>query len=320
VRTNIVTAIVDDFHALSRRNKMTTEVVAPPRCQACLSTDIQVHPASRRTGLVIHECRGCGLHALAERPELDDLVELLDVDRDWFAGWVERTRGDVIDSSHAQVLDRLATMVGTGDDRSLFDVGAGEGGFLAMARDKGFQPAGNDVATGAIDLARERNGIELFMGDLSTLGDIGQYDVVTMWCVLAHVPDGNRLLSDALELLKPGGVLYLQTPRWSAMDTAGMAAHDVTKGRSTRITDRRLALHHMALHTPTSMRTNLERLGYEIVSIEPKVRYSLNTADYLGSLGVGQKAAERLAKPIDKLLERDLFFRNVIDVYARRPR
>jgi 2-polyprenyl-3-methyl-5-hydroxy-6-metoxy-1,4-benzoquinol methylase len=298
---------------------MTTEVVAPPRCQACLSTDVHVHSASRRTGQVILSCRHCGLHALAERPELGELVELLDVDRDWFAGWVERTRGDVIDKSHAQVLERLAAIVGPAEDRSLFDVGAGEGGFLAMARDKGFRPSGNDVATGAIDLARERNGIELHMGDLSTLEGVGLHDVVTMWCVLAHVPDGNRLLADAFNVLKPGGVLYLQTPRWSAMDTAGMAAHDVTKGRSTRITDRRLALHHMALHTPTSMRINLERLGYEIITIEPKVRYSLNTADYLGSLGVGQKASGRLAKPIDKLLERDLFFRNVIDVYARKP-
>ncbi len=300
---------------------MTTEVVTQLHCQACLSTDIQVHPTSRRTGQVIHECRGCGLHSLAVRPQMDELTKIFDeVDSDWFAGWVERTRKDVTHRAHVKVLDRLIAMVGSPADGSLFDVGAGDGGFLSLVRDKGLRPAGNDVVPGAIQLAQERYGIELFKGDLSLLGDIGQYDIVTMWCVLAHVPDGNQLLSDSLQLLKPGGVLYLQTPRWSAMDTAGMAAHDLTRGRATRITDRRMAMHHMTLHTAKSMKLNLERLGYVDVVIEPKVRFSLHTADYLGSLGVGEKAAHRLAKPIDQLLSRNLFVRNVIDVYARRPR
>jgi 2-polyprenyl-3-methyl-5-hydroxy-6-metoxy-1,4-benzoquinol methylase len=38
------------------------------------------------------------------------------------------------------------------------------------------------------------------------------FDVVTMWCVVAHVPDPRALLSDAVRALRPGGVLLLTTP------------------------------------------------------------------------------------------------------------
>ena len=298
---------------------MSTEVVAPPRCQACRSSAVRVHPPSRRTGLVINECKSCGLHQLADRPTLDVLNDVLDADRDEYAAWTERTRTHVIERSHQAVLQRLSELVGPRPDRSLFDIGAGDGGFLAMARGAGFRPTGNDLSTGAIALAKERHDVDLLLGDLSVIDDPGLHDVVTMWCVLAHVPDGNDLLRNSLRALKPGGVLFLQTPRWSAMDTAGMAAHDATRGRATKVTDRRMALHHMTLHTEESMRRNLEQVGYEVISIEPRARYSLTTADYLESLGVPARVRNRTARMLDTFVERDWFFRNVLDVYARKP-
>lgn len=302
------------------RVRSNTHVVAAHRCLACLSTSVRVHPPSRRTGFVIHECRDCGLHALADRSDLDTLVQDYDSDKETYAAWTEITRGHVIDKSHAQALDRISGLVGPVEDRSLFDVGAGDGGFLAMARDAGFRPTGNELSSGAIELAKEANDIDLMLGDLSTLPDAGQHDALSMWCVLAHVPDGDKLLLDAMDALKPGGVLFLQTPRWSAMDTAGMMSHDLTRGRATRITDRRMAMHHMSLHTAKSMRLNLKRLGYEVIGIEPRARYSLTTANYLESLGVPEPMLDRLARMLDTFVERDLFFRNVLDVYARKPR
>ena len=301
------------------RVRTNTDVVVAHRCLACLSTSIRVHPASRKTGFVIHECKDCGLHSLADRSDLETLIEEYNSDKETYAAWTEITRADVIDSCHSKALDKISDLVGSDPDRSLFDIGAGDGGFLAMARDAGFRPTGNELSSGAIELAKETNDIDLMLGDLSALPDAGLHDAVSMWCVLAHVPDGDKLLTDTLGILKPGGVLYLQTPHWCSMDKIGMASHDLTRGRSTRITDRRMAMHHMSLHTVESMRRNLERVGYEVVSIEPHARYSLTTANYLESLGVPKRWLDRLAKVLDTFVERDLFFRNVLDVYARKP-
>jgi 2-polyprenyl-3-methyl-5-hydroxy-6-metoxy-1,4-benzoquinol methylase len=299
---------------------MTTDVVAPLRCQACRSTAVRAHPRSVVTGSVILECRDCGLRALEDRSSLEFLAEQNDYDCETYRAWVGTWLAvDAIGAGHAEVLARLSSLVGGAEGHSLFDVGAGDGGFLAMARDAGFAPHGNELSTGAIELAKERHDVDLELGDLSHLPDAGRHDAVTMWCVLAHVPDGDRLLTDARELLRPGGVLFLQTPRWSGMDRAALLAHDATRGRATRITDRRLNQNHMCLHTPTSMRLNLERLGYEVVSIQPRVRYSLVTDKNLESLRVPARVRGGLARIIDGLIERGWFFRNIIDVYARRP-
>jgi len=287
-------------------------------CLACGGRDLKTHSPSHRTGFVILQCRDCGLHFLRDRATLEAVVEDYDMDAEGYATFADITRPEVIDSGHAMVLDRLDQMVGPVPGRTLFDLGAGAGGFLAMARDAGFEPHGNELSSGAIELARERNGIDLLKGDLSTL-DAGKHDAVTLWCVLAHVPDGDVLLNDVRNITKPGGVMFLQTPRWSGMDGIGMAAHDATRGRGSRITDRRMAMHHMTLHSVESMRVTLERLGWEVIAIEPKVRYSLTTSSYLQSLGFSEKWAERATRPINAMVDRGWFFRNVLDVYARVP-
>ena len=78
-------------------------------------------------------------------------------------------------------------------------------------------------------------------------------------------------------------------------------------------------MHHMTLHTPRSIRVTLERLGWEVLAVESKVRYSLTTASYLQSLGVSEKGSERASRPINAMIDRGLFPRNVLDVYARVP-
>ena len=287
-------------------------------CLACGGGNVRTHSPSHRTGFVILECRNCGLHFLRDRASFDSVVADYDMDAASYATFADITRPEVIDSGHAAVLRRLDVLVGPVPGRRLFDLGAGTGGFLAMARDAGFEPHGNELASGAIEMAKERHDIDLLKGDLSTL-DAGRHHAVTLWCVLAHVPDGDVLLNDVRNIVEPGGVMFLQTPRWSGMYGIGMAAHDATRGRGSLITDRRMAMHHMSLHTEDSMRRTLERLGWEVISIEPKVRYSLTTSSYLQSLGVSEKWAERATRPINALVDKGWFFRNILDVYARIP-
>jgi SAM-dependent methyltransferase len=43
---------------------------------------------------------------------------------------------------------------------------------------------------------------------------VGTCDVVTLWCVVAHVPDPRAVIVDALRLLKKDGRLLLSTPNF----------------------------------------------------------------------------------------------------------
>lgn len=289
-------------------------------CEACGSTHIHVYPPSRRSGRVIIRCRACDLRFLSNPDDAGTIEQFYgEYDREIFAIWLDAKRSGMIDKTWRSTIDRLTTMLGGSAGRTLFDVGSGDGAFLDVARSRGFDVVGNELSPGAVELARDTFDIGLHLGDLSTIEGSDLANAVTMWCVLAHVPHPDALMADSFRILKPGGVLFMQTPRWSAMDATALTLSRATGGRMSRVIDRRLSDTHMRLHSKRSMRQMLERLGFEVIAVESRVRYTLETTHYLHSLGVPERLRKPLSSSLDQLVERDLFFRNVLDVFARKP-
>lgn len=235
------------------------------------------------------------------------------------AAWFQLKRSGVTEKAWAEALDHIETKLGGADGHRLYDVGAGDGDFLRVARERGFKVGGNDLLAAAVEIARAEYEVELDLGDLSVLDPGDDWDAVTLWCVLAHVPDPEQLLRDAARLLRPGGVLFLQTPRRSSVDRAALGALRGTGGRVTRLTDRRIAHHHWLLQTTHSMTRLLERVGFTDIEVRPRARYSLQATPYLQSLGVTGRTGRLAARAIDALLDKELGPRIVLDAFARRP-
>jgi len=289
------------------------------RCPACLATSPRLGATSHRTGSVVAACPACGSHWLTNPPTAVELVDKYDFDRDAYSAYVQAKRIGTLELAYHQTLRRLTELIESGG-RDLFDVGAGAGEFLELARGHGFTPYGNELAPGAIELAEEQTGIKLHEGDLSTIEGENLYDAVTMWCVLAHVPDPDDLLSQILRVLKPGGVLFLQTPRWSGMDTTARTVSRLSRGRVTRVLDRRVTEAHTVLYSRAGLTAHAERIGFAPIEALPLARYSLRTENYLGSLGVPPRIGRIAARGLDAAVDRNLIFRNVLDLYARKPR
>ncbi len=201
----------------------------------------------------------------------------------------------------------------------LFDVGAGAGDFLALAQAEGFDVTGNEISEPAIDICRERHGIELHHGDMAALDLDGDFDAMTMWCVLAHVPNPVALLGDAFRLLRPGGVLYFHTPRWSAIDQIGIAALRATGGRVPHVMDRRINRAHRRLYGRHNLVALLTKVGFEPIAVNPMAGYSLNTRSYLTSMQVPALVCGPVANAVDVLVDRGWVPRNILDVYAAKP-
>lgn len=289
-------------------------------CPACSSTDLKAYPTSRRTQRRTFRCRGCGLVGWTDRDELvmPDTVGLDDISVEDREAWVASKRGHVVEVAQVEVLDRLATLLEGAPGRSVYDIGAGDGQFLSVAAAHGFDVRGNDLIEANVHLAQRQYEIGLDLGDLTTL-DVPAQDAVTMWCVLAHVEEPAGLLRSSFDVLKPGGRLFLQTPRRTRIDTAAMAVSKAARGRMTRWVDRRIAPHHWHLHTAESMTAALEAVGFVDVEVIPKARYSLNSGSYLRSLGVPARAATSLGNATDRLIDRGWAPRIVLEAYARKP-
>ncbi|MDH4418059.1 hypothetical protein DBR12_13605 [Acidovorax sp. HMWF029] len=94
----------------------------------------------------------------------------------------------------------------------LLDVGCGNGSFLKLAQKAGWSVHGIDFDPIAVAEAR-KGGMDIYLGSIEQLeAQEGTYDWITCSHVLEHVHDPQNLLQSMYRLLRPGGILWLQTP------------------------------------------------------------------------------------------------------------
>lgn len=91
----------------------------------------------------------------------------------------------------------------------LLDLGGGVGEFAAVALDAGWDAYSYDASPDATAAAQERIGRRA-LGEAAS-----DFDVVTLWCVLAHVQDPRHLLDSVRLALRTGGTLWLTTPNFA---------------------------------------------------------------------------------------------------------
>lgn len=125
-------------------------------------------------------------------------------------------------ADHACQVVAAATPVGG----RVLDVGAGYGSFVMLARERGFDAVGTEIAPFEVEFSRRRvqrdrpaedpAAVFLDGGIFNPALDAQRFDAVTFWNVLEHIDDINAVLSRAAALLKPGGAIYIICPNYAA--------------------------------------------------------------------------------------------------------
>lgn len=101
-------------------------------------------------------------------------------------------------------------------DAPILDIGCGRGEWLEVARDHGLQAKGIDINRAFAESCRVI-GLDVVEGDaigvLKTMSD-GSMGAITSMHLVEHLPynDLIRLLDEAYRVLRPGGVIALETP------------------------------------------------------------------------------------------------------------
>jgi SAM-dependent methyltransferase len=167
----------------------------------------------------LNRCRCCGLIYLSPRPR--------DLEPYYGGGYVSHRQG-AASSPLAQLRAALQrhSMVAYARRHSArkqgraLDVGCGPGVFLAALRGAGWDVWGVEPGAQAAAAARRALGPQIFHGTLDG-AELPQraFDLVTMWDVIEHLPDPGATLRKLGELLAPGGVLLIQTPRWGCPES-----------------------------------------------------------------------------------------------------
>jgi hypothetical protein len=114
---------------------------------------------------------------------------------------------------------------------SLLDLGCAFGPFLKAADESGYHCRGIDVSDEGVKYIRETLGLSAKTGRFPAdspkdMFGVDGFDVVTLWYVIEHFPDLDRVLKELSDLLFPGGVLAFprRTDRESQDDVPYVAS------------------------------------------------------------------------------------------------
>jgi SAM-dependent methyltransferase len=224
-------------------------------CAACGQTT--EHAPSFRG---LRRCLSCGF--VSYPAGASDLGELYD-DRYFAGGEYADYRGQepaLRQSMRRHLVQMSRYQRPTG---SLLEVGCAYGFFLDEAR-RFFEPVmGIDIAEGPVSYGRDQLGLDTIVADFPALDSTRRFDAICMWDTLEHVPDADRFVAKAHELLAPNGHLFITTG-----DIGSLNAR--LRGARWRQIHPPTHVNYFSKRTLTLM---LNRLGFDVKGMETASYY-----------------------------------------------
>jgi 2-polyprenyl-3-methyl-5-hydroxy-6-metoxy-1,4-benzoquinol methylase len=223
-------------------------------------------------------CRACGtLVYLKDTPP--ELQQVRDDETDFYGKkyWLERQESafgnpDIHARARSDLPERNLHWLGTLlkyqlPPAKVLDVGCAHGSFVALMRQAGYQAEGVELSPWVVAYGQETFGIPVHVGPVESLdAPAASLDAIVLMDVLEHLPDPSATMRRCLELLKPAGVLLIQTPCFK--EDAG---YETLVESKDRFLEMLIPGEHIYLFSPRSVTELFRRLGAEHIAFEPAI-------------------------------------------------
>jgi SAM-dependent methyltransferase len=147
----------------------------------------------------------------------------------------------------------------------VLDLGCGAGRFLRALSEAGAEAVGVELAQPAVDRARANApGADVRLLEPDGSLPLGHGEIDLVWCseVLEHVADTEHVLLEVRRVLRPGGRLLVTVPFHGRVKAAliGLLRFDQHFDPLGQ---------HLRFYTRSSLRSTLDRSGFDDVRVRP---------------------------------------------------
>ena len=206
----------------------------------------------------IVECSDCLLRFTNPRPDSNDLPKYYESEE-----YISHTNKGNSLINRIYKLARVFTLRSkrkliekSASKKTLLDIGCGTGHFINYCTDHNWEVTGVEPDSNARNLASS-SGVVVHDHINKIAGQ--QFDVITLWHVLEHLPDLTATITKIKTLLKENGKLIIAVPNYLSKESSIFeefwAAYDVPR--------------HLYHFTPKTLSILAEKNGLKIASTHP---------------------------------------------------
>lgn len=150
---------------------------------------------------------------------------------------------------------------------NVVEIGCAHGSFVALLRQVGYQASGVEMSPWVVEFGKHTFAIPIEVGPIEDLKiPAGSLDVIALMDVIEHLPDPAATMRHCLDLLRPNGILLIQTPQFRE----GVQYDDLLASKSIFL-DQLKADEHLYLFSERSITAFFQRLGAEHINFEPAI-------------------------------------------------
>ncbi len=171
-------------------------------------------------GYKLVKCRNCGLIYLNPRPGQEEISKQYSAKYHIgkLLGQEPKTEFEIEEeiNKNAGRTDEIVRQFGTRG--KLLDIGCSAGFFIASLKRRGWDVTGIDISEWAGKFAREKLGLNVLTGSVEEIRINKQFEVVTMYHIIEHLPNPLKTLKRVQELIADKGVLVIKGPNLGSFD------------------------------------------------------------------------------------------------------
>lgn len=148
----------------------------------------------------------------------------------------------------------------------ILEVGSAHGGFLFLMGRAGFDATGIEMSPWLVNLAEDTFGVPMLLGPIEQQDlEARSLDGIVLMDVVEHLPDPVGTLRHCLGLLKPDGIIIIQTPEYEA----GKTLAELQAAESPFL--KHFSPEHLHLFSRESIRKLMSQLGAPHIQFEPAI-------------------------------------------------